>query len=29
MVNALKKINPERKRLISEKAQEFISQNTV
>jgi deoxyribodipyrimidine photolyase-related protein len=29
MVNALKKINPERKKLITEKAQEFISNNTV
>jgi len=29
MVNALNKINPERKKLITEKAQEFISNNTV
>ena len=29
MVNALKKINPERKRLITEKAQEFLSKNTI
>ena len=29
MVNALNKINPERKRLITEKAQEFLSKNTI
>ena len=29
MVNALNKINPDRKRLITEKAQEFISNNTI
>ena len=29
MVNALNKINPERKKLITEKAQEFLSKNTV
>ena len=29
MVNALNKINPERKKFITEKAQEFISNNTV
>ena len=29
MVNALNKISPERKRLITEKAQEFLSKNTI
>ena len=29
MVNALNKINPDRKRLITEKAQEFLSKNTI
>ena len=29
MVNALNKINPDRKKLITEKAQEFLSKNTI
>jgi deoxyribodipyrimidine photolyase-related protein len=29
MVNALNKINPDRKRLITERAQEFLSKNTI
>jgi hypothetical protein len=29
MVNALNKINPERKKLISARAEEFIEKNTI